>query len=132
MREISLGTKGTFSLRVKPEHLANRFKDPLLPQVLATPMMVLMMENAALAAIRPYLDAGESAVGTAIDVRHLAATPVGHEVRAEAEVVNVEGKRIEFKVSAHDETEEIGRGTHQRMVIDLASFNERLAKKSKP
>ena len=132
MREISLRTKGTFSLRVKPEHLANRFKDPLLPQVLATPMMVLMMENAALAAIRPYLDAGESAVGTAIDVRHLAATPVGHEVRAEAEVVNVEGKRIEFKVSAHDETEEIGRGTHQRMVIDLASFNERLAKKSKP
>jgi fluoroacetyl-CoA thioesterase len=132
MREISLGTKGTFSLRVKPEHLANRFKDPLLPQVLATPMMVLMMENAALAAIRPYLDAGESAVGTAIDVRHLAATPVGQEVRAEAEVVNVEGKRIEFKVSAHDETEEIGRGTHQRMVIDLASFNERLAKKSKP
>ena len=132
MREISLGTKGTFSLRVKPEHLANRFKDPLLPQVLATPMMVLMMENAALAAIRPYLDAGESAVGTAIDVRHLAATPVGHEVRAEAEVVNVEGKRIEFKVSARDETEEIGRGTHARMVIDLASFNERLARKSKP
>ena len=132
MREISLGTKGTFSLRVKPEHLANRFKDPLLPQVLATPMMIMMMENAALAAIRPYLDKGESAVGTAIDVRHLAATPVGHEVRAEAEVVNVEGKRIEFKVSAHDETEEIGRGTHQRMVIDLASFNERLAKKSKP
>jgi len=132
MREIPLSTKGTFSLRVKPEHLANRFKDPLLPQVLATPVMVLIMENAALAAIRPYLEKGESAVGTAIDVRHLAATPVGQEVRAEAEVVNVEGKRIEFKVSAHDETEEIGRGTHQRMVIDLASFNERLAKKSKP
>ena len=132
MRQIPLGAKATFTLRVKPEHLANRFKDPLLPQVLATPMMIMIMENAALAAIRPYLDAAESAVGTAIDVRHLAATPVGHEVRAEAEVVNVEGKRIEFKVSAHDETEEIGRGTHQRMVIDLASFNERLAKKSKP
>jgi fluoroacetyl-CoA thioesterase len=90
-----------------------------------------MMENAALNAIRPYLDAGESAVGTAIDVRHLAATPVGHEVRADAEVVKVDGKRIEFKVSARDETEEIGNGTHQRMVIDLASFNERLARKSK-
>jgi fluoroacetyl-CoA thioesterase len=131
MREIPLGTKGTFSLRVRPEHLANRFKDPMLPQVLATPVMVLIMENAALAAIRPYLDNGESAVGTAIDVRHLAATPVGHEVRAEAEVVKVHGNRIEFKVSAHDETEDIGHGTHQRMVIDLASFNERLAKKSK-
>jgi fluoroacetyl-CoA thioesterase len=131
MREIPLGTKATCTLRVKPEHLANRFKDPLLPQVLATPVMILIMENAALAAIRPYLEKGESAVGTAIDVGHLAATPVGHEVRAEAEVVKVEGKRIEFKVSAHDETEEIGRGTHQRMVIDLASFNERLGKKSK-
>jgi len=82
-------------------------------------------------AIRPYLEKGESAVGTAIDVRHLAATPVGHEVRAEAEVVKVEGKRIEFKVSARDETEEIGRGTYQRMVIDLGSFNARLGKKSK-
>jgi fluoroacetyl-CoA thioesterase len=131
MREIPPGTKATFALRVKPEHLANRFKDAMLPQVLATPVMVLIMENAALAAIRPYLEKGESAVGTAIDVKHLAATPVGHEVRAEAEVVKVEGKRIEFKVSARDELEEIGRGTHQRMVIDLASFNARLGKKSK-
>jgi fluoroacetyl-CoA thioesterase len=130
MREIPLGTKATFTLRVKPEHLANRFKDAMLPQVLATPVMILIMENAALAAIRPYLDRGESAVGTAINVRHLAATPVGHEVRAEAEVVKVEGKRIEFKVSASDETEEIGSGTHQRMVIDLGSFNERLLSKT--
>ncbi len=131
MRQIPLGAKGTFALRVLPEHLANQFKDAMLPQVLATPVMILIMENAALAAIRPYLDSGESAVGTAIDVRHLAATPVGHEVRAEAEVVKVEGKRIEFKVSARDETEQIGSGTHQRMVIDLGSFNARLAKKSK-
>jgi fluoroacetyl-CoA thioesterase len=96
MREIPLGAKGTFTLRVLPEHLANRFKDAMLPQVLATPVMVLMMENAALNAIRPYLDPGESAVGTAIDVRHLAATPVAHEVRAEAEVIKAEGKHLEF------------------------------------
>ncbi|MDB5515096.1 MAG: hypothetical protein JWQ17_1854 [Tardiphaga sp.] len=131
MREIPLGTKGTFTLLVQPEHLANRFKDAMLPQVLATPVMVLIMENAALNAMRPYLDPGESAVGTAIDVRHLAATPVGHQVRAEAEVTRVQGKRIEFKVSAHDEMEEIGNGTHQRIVIDLASFNARLAQKSR-
>jgi fluoroacetyl-CoA thioesterase len=131
MREIPLGTKGTFTLRVLPEHLANRFKDPLLPQVLATPVMILIMENAALNAVRPFLDVGESAVGTAIDVRHLAATPVGHDVLAEAEIIKVEGKRIEFKVSASDETEEIGNGLHQRVVIDLRSFNERLAIKSK-
>jgi fluoroacetyl-CoA thioesterase len=131
MRQIPLGAKGSFTLRVLPEHLANQFKDAMLPQVLATPVMILMMENAALNAIRPFLDSGESAVGTAIDVRHLAATPLGHEVRAEAEVIKVDGRRIEFKVSAYDEIEEIGRGTHQRSVIDLRSFNERLAGKSR-
>ena len=113
MRQIPPGTKGTFTLRVEPGHLANQFKDAMLPQVLATPVMILMMENAALNAIRPYLEPGESAVGTAIDVRHLAATPVGHTVRAEAEVTKVDGKRIEFKVSARDEIEEIGNGTHR-------------------
>jgi fluoroacetyl-CoA thioesterase len=131
MRQIPLGAKGTFTLRVLPEHLANRFKDAMLPQVLATPVMVLMMENAALNAIRPYLDPGESAVGTAIDVRHLAATPVGHEVRAEAEVIKTEGKHLEFRVLAHDEMEEIGRGTHRRTIINLDSFNARLAGKSR-
>ena len=131
MRQIPPGTKGTFTMRVEPAHLANQFKDAMLPPVLATPMMIMMMENAALNAIRPYLEPGESAVGTKIDVRHLAATPVGHTVRAEAEVVKVEGKRIEFKVSASDEMEEIGNGTHRRTVIDLRSFNERLAAKAK-
>lgn len=130
MKPIPLGTSATASLRVQPEHLANRFKDAILPQTFATPMMVLVMENAALNAIRPFLEAGESAVGIAVDVKHLAATPVGHEVRAMAEVVGVEGKRIDFKVSARDEKEEIGRGTHQRVVIDLRSFNERLARKN--
>jgi fluoroacetyl-CoA thioesterase len=130
MRQIPLGTKGTFTLRVLPGHLADRFKDAMLPQVLATPVMIMVMENAALNAIKPFLEAGESAVGTGIDIRHLAATPVGHNVRAEAEVVRTAGRKIVFKVSASDETEEIGNGTHQRAVIDLQSFNESLAKKS--
>jgi fluoroacetyl-CoA thioesterase len=130
MKQIPLGATGTSTLRVRPEHLANRFKDAMLPQVLATPVMILIMENAALNAIRPFLDAGESAVGVAVDVKHLAATPVGHEVCATAEVVGVDGKRIDFKVSASDGKEEIGKGSHQRIVIDLRSFNERLAKKS--
>jgi fluoroacetyl-CoA thioesterase len=131
MRPIPLGTKGTFTLRVHPEHLANRFKDAMLPQVLATPVMILIMENAALSAIRPFLDIGESAVGTAMNVRHFTATPVGHDVRAEAEVIKVDGTRIEFEVSASDEIEEIGNGTHERTVINLRSFNGRLARKSK-
>jgi fluoroacetyl-CoA thioesterase len=131
MRNIPPGAKGTFRMSVLPEHLANQFKDAMLPPVLATPVMIMMMENAALNAIRPFLDPGESAVGTAIDVRHLAATPVGHDVRAEAEVTKIDGKRIEFTVSARDETEEIGRGTHQRTAINLRSFKERIASKSK-
>ena len=101
MRQIPPGAKGAFTLRVEPGHLANQFKDAILPPVLATPVMILIMENAALNAIRSYLEPGESAVGTAIDVRHLAATPVGHTVRAEAEVTAVDGKRVEFKVSAY-------------------------------
>ena len=131
MREIPLGAKGTFTLRVLPQHLANQFKDAMLPQVLATPMMILIMENAALNAVRSYLDAGESAVGTAVDVKHLAATPVGHDVTAVAEVTEVEGRRIKFKVTASDETEEIGNGTHERMVVDLSRLNQRLAVKGK-
>jgi fluoroacetyl-CoA thioesterase len=130
MRRIPVGAKGSFALRVRPEHLASRFKDPTLPNVLATPVMILAMENAALDAIRGFLDPGESAVGTAVDVRHLAATPAGHEIRAEAEVTKVEGRRVEFTVSARDETEEIGRGSHQRMVVDIRRLNERLAKKA--
>jgi predicted thioesterase len=129
MKQIPIGTTGTATLHVQPEHLANRFKDSILPQTFATPMMILVMENAALNAIRPFLDTGESAVGIAVDVQHLAATPVGHDVRATAEVVAVDGRRIDFKVSARDDKEEIGRGTHRRVVIDLRSFNERLARK---
>ena len=131
MRTVPLGTRGSFEMIVAPEHLANRFKDAILPQVLATPVMILAMENAALNAIRSYLDPGESAVGTAVNVRHVAATPVGHQVRAQAEVVAVAGRKISFTVVANDETEEIGRGTHERVVIDLRRAGERLAAKAK-
>ncbi len=129
MRPIPVGAKGTYTLRVTPAHLANQFKDISLPQVFATPMMITMMENAALNAVRDYLEPGESAIGTLVNVRHLAATPVGHQVTAEAEVTKVDGRRIEFNVSARDETEEIGNGTHERMVVDLARLGARLAAK---
>jgi len=114
---------------VSPEHLANRFKDATLPPVLATPVMIMAMENAALEAIKPYFEAGESAVGTRVDVSHLAATPVGRRIVAFAEVTGTTGRHIEFRVHALDGTEEIGRGTHGRVVIDLARFSERLAAK---
>jgi fluoroacetyl-CoA thioesterase len=132
MRAIPVGAKGTYTLRAVPAHLANQFKDAALPPVFATPMMVTAMENAALNAVRDYLDPGESAVGTAVNIRHLAATPVGHRVTAEAVVTRVDGRRIEFDVSARDEIEEIGNGTHERMVVDLTRLAQRLEAKKRP
>jgi fluoroacetyl-CoA thioesterase len=129
MRPIPLGTRSAFVLTVTSAHLANQFKDAILPEVFATPMMVLAMENAALNAIRDFLDAGESAVGAAINIRHLAATPVGHRVTAEAEVTGVDGRRVLFKVRAVDECEEIGTGTHERIIVDRARFDAKLARK---
>ncbi len=129
MQSIPVGALGSFSLVVEPEHLASRFKDATLPPVLATPIMIMMMENAALNAIKPFLDAGESALGTRVDVRHLAATPAGRRVTAEATVTQVEGRRIEFAVRAADATEEIGVGTHERVVIELRRLSERMKSK---
>lgn len=129
MRSIPIGASGSFTLVVAQEHLANRFKDAMLPPVLATPVMIMIMENAALNAIKPYFDAGESALGTRVDVAHLAATPVGRSITGHAQVTRVEGRRIEFTVRATDGNEEIGAGAHERMVIDLARFAERLKAK---
>ena len=129
MKAIPVGAAGSFSLIVEPEHLASRFKDATLPPVLATPIMIMTMENAALNAIKPFLDQGESALGTRVDVRHLAATPAGRRVTAEAKVTGVDGRHIEFSVRATDGTEEIGVGTHERVVIQLAKLSERMKAK---
>jgi fluoroacetyl-CoA thioesterase len=129
MQSIPVGATGSFSLFVMPEHLASRFKDVTLPPVLATPVMIMLMENAALNAIKPYLDVGESALGTRVDVRHLAATPAGRHVTGEAKVTGVDGRRIEFSIRATDGNEEIGVGTHERVVIQLSKLSERMKDK---
>ena len=129
MQTMPIGARGSFTLVVAPDHLANRFKDAMLPPVLATPVMIMVMENAALNAMKPYLEAGESALGTRVDVRHLAATPVGRLVTGEAEIIKVDGRRLEFTIRALDGTEVIGTGTHERMIIELARFSERLKSK---
>lgn len=128
MKPIPLDAKGSFTLLVQPQHLANRFKDATLPAVFATPVMIMMMENAALNAIKAYLDPGESAVGTAVNIRHLAATPVGRQVTAEAAVTKVTGRHIEFTVRATEGAKEIGVGTHARVVVDAAKFAQRLTR----
>jgi fluoroacetyl-CoA thioesterase len=91
--------------------------------------MIMIMENAALNAIKPYLEAGESAVGTTVDIRHLAPTPAGATVTGRAEVTGVDGRRVSFAVQASDERETIGTGTHERMVVDLARLARRLEAK---
>src|SRR5260370_2863050 len=105
MRPIPLGAKGTFSLLVAPQHLANQFKDEILPPVLATPVMIMMMENAALNAIRPFLDPGEGAVGTMVNSRHLAATPVGQPARANAPRTKGARRRHESTCHTHTTTQ---------------------------
>src|SRR5215472_6401521 len=126
MKPIPNGTHGQFELRVESAHLANRFKDSILPPVFSTPYLILIMENAALNAIKRYLDAGESAVGTRVDVRHLVATPVGREVVGHAEVTGTEGRKVLFRVWAMDGKEEIGTGTHERTVVNISRIIERM------
>jgi fluoroacetyl-CoA thioesterase len=130
MKPIPVGTKGTHARLVTEPDLASRI-DASLAAVLSTPTMVSMMELAAMEAIKPFLDAGESSVGMSIEVSHTAATPPGHRARAEAEVIKVEGRRLEFAVRAFDDVEQIGSGTHRRAVIDAAKFNDRIKSKQK-
>jgi fluoroacetyl-CoA thioesterase len=130
MRPVPLGTKGTFSKTVETADLARRL-DKSLADVMSTPTMIGMMELAAMNAIAAYLEPGEGSVGVAIEVQHVAATPPGHRVRAEAEVTKSDGRRLEFRVRAFDEVEEVGSGMHRRAVIDPAKFAERLKPKLK-
>jgi len=132
MKPILKGVRGRHVHRVEPAHLANRFKDSILPPVFSTPYLILIMENAALNAIKEFLDEGESAVGTRVDVRHLLATPVGREVVGHAEVTRTEGRQVFFRVWAMDGEEAIGVGTHERMVVDTARIVERMAAKYGP
>jgi fluoroacetyl-CoA thioesterase len=97
--------------------------------VLATPRLISFMERTAHLAVLPYLAEGQSTVGVHVDVRHLAATPVGMEVRFRAELVEVDRRRLRFKVEAWDEVEKIGEGEHERFIIDWQRFLDGIEKK---
>lgn len=129
MKETPIGARGAYTLRVEARHLANSFKDSVLPPVFATPYLVLIMENAALNAIKQYLEPGESAVGTHVDIRHLVATPIGREVTGHAQVIRIEGRRIDFRIWATDGVEDIGAGTHERTVVSVTRIIEKMALK---
>jgi predicted thioesterase len=97
--------------------------------VLATPVMVNLMEAAALQAVERFMPAGFQTVGTHLDVRHFAATPVGMTVRASAELIKVEGRTLTFRLEAHDDREPIGEGVHERLIINVERFDARMQKK---
>ena len=100
-------------------------------KVLATPVMVGLMEEAALNAVEGLLPAGHQTVGIRLDISHTAATPVGMRVSARAEVVKVDGRRITFRVVAQDEQGIIGEGVHERIVVNVARFDQRTEERAR-
>jgi len=131
MRQVPVGARGIHEFTVARADLAATV-EASLPPVLATAIMSLAMELAAMDAIKPYLEPGEMSVGVTVNVTHTAATPEGWKVRAEAEVTKVDGRRIEFIINAFDDQEPIGVGKHTRAVAERAKFDERLAAKKNP
>ena len=128
MAPIAPGTCGESQLLVTTE-VAVSFLGMEEARVLGTPWMILHMEITARNTVKPLLLDGQDTVGTQVNVRHLAATPLGMQARFYAEVLSVEGQRILFKVEAFDEKEKIGEGTHERFIIDVARFVTRLQTK---
>lgn len=122
------GTRATAKLMVGSEHTAERVGSGRIA-VLATPVMINVIEVAALAAVEPMLPEGHQSLGTHLDVSHTAATPVGNTIVAEAEIIGVEGRTVTLKVVARDPFEEIGSGIHKRVVVNVERFEKRLQSK---
>ncbi len=128
MRQLTTGLTGEYHWIVSEAMTAASVGSGLV-RAFSTPMLVALMENAAVAALEGTLDDHQTTVGTRIDVRHLAATPVGMEVRAEATLKEIDGRRLVFAVTAWDGVEKIGEATHERFIVDRARFEARLAQK---
>ncbi len=128
LSQLTPGLNGNAQLVVAAEHTAPRVGSGRIA-VLATPVMINVIEAAALAAIEHLLPEGHQSLGIHLDVRHFAATPVGLTVTATAEVTAVEGRTVTFRVEARDDSEVIGDGTHQRVVVNVARFDQRVQRK---
>jgi|SRR5690349_17738565 predicted thioesterase len=131
LSRVKPGLRGEAGLLVSEEHTAPRVGSGAV-HVLATPVMINLMEAAALAAVEELLPSGHQSLGTVLNVRHIAATPVGMRVRACATVQRVDGRTVFFAVEARDEREVIGDGTHERVVVNVEKFDQRVQRKLKP
>lgn len=129
MAELAPGLTGDVAREVSDEITADAMGSGGV-RVLGTPALIMLMEQAALTAVEPYLAEGQTTVGTHLDVRHLAATPVGMTVTVRARLIEVDGRRLTFEVEAHDEREQVGSGRHERFVIDRERFLRRVAEKA--
>ena len=131
MADITPGLLGEAALIVDETHTARHLGSGGV-EVLATPVMIALMEEAARSSVDSRLDPGQVTVGVNLNVSHLAATPVGMRVTARSELMAVAGRRLTFKVEAYDEGEKIGEGTHVRAIIQRERFMARVAAKAHP
>ena len=123
------GLKGQADVMVVQNNTAQAVGSGLAP-VFGTPSLIALLEAAAVAAVSDLLPPGQTSVGVHLDVRHLAATPIGMRVRAEATLTAVDGRRLTFAVVAYDEVEQVAEGIHQRVVVDFERFMEKAATKA--
>ncbi len=130
MAQIPIGARAQLHLLVTGEYAVD-FLGNDAARVLATPFLIGHLELAARDAVKPHLEEGLDTVGTHVDLRHLAATPLGMSVACHAEVTGVEGRRIRFRIWAEDEQETVAEGTHERYVIDVERFAERVTAKAR-
>jgi fluoroacetyl-CoA thioesterase len=128
LARVTPGLTGSHQIRVAPEHTAP-FVGSGRIAVLATPVMINIIEVASLAAVEHLLPLGHQSLGIKLDVSHLAATPIGFRVTATAEVIRLEGRTITFRVEARDDVDLIGGGTHERVVVSVERFDERVQRK---
>lgn len=131
MVPLKVGLKASVETKVSPEETAQRLKTGDVP-VWATPALARLMEEACVAALAGCLPEGQTSVGSYLEVRHLAPTPVGLKVRAEAELTGIEGRRLTFRLQAFDEVEEVGEGEHLRVLVDVERFRETCRRKLSP
>lgn len=127
--KIPVGASATKEVVVTRDVTVAHYHDEM-PEVYGTPMMIYQMEVAASDAIQSFLPEGWVSVGTAVNVRHLAATPIGFTVTARAEVISVDGNLVTFSVEAHDGVEKVGEGSHVRAAIQIDRFEKRMREKS--
>ncbi len=130
MAELRPGLSGELEHVVTEADTAAQWGSGLVP-VVSTPALVGLMEGASVKALEGSLEAGQTTVGSRIDMRHLAATPVGLKVRARAELIAVDGRKLTFKIQAWDGVEVVGEASHERFVIDVARFLARVESKRK-